>query len=448
MLPQDQRDALVVKMGELLKVGGRLFVNVRGDDVNNLSSNPNNVKISENEWYVAPTGSYQKGFTKSELVAYIKDALGENYGVVSTTLFGKTSAIVTKLYESRKFSLKNSNGDTLNKNQVAFFKDSKAVDDSGNLQVVYHGTMNGKFTVFDASKASPESDMGAGFYFSSSEDDVGSNYEHGGQDLTAKIERLADIAYGLTKRVSPSAAYKIDDLFYKQSYSSDLAKAIENEDDSMIATIVGIMLNENVGGVKESSVRKELNSLVSNGYKVLPKSIGNTITYEGEEITLTNKQKEQFKTVYSEANSKVASLVETTQYKSATEEVRAKAIKYIYDIYYNLALEDLLGVDLENKNILFAEAIDIEKLAIIVASARDLTADKDKNGKTISGTKKAKVQAYVNSLQLTAVQKYMIMGYLGYSNAKGKNQVKGYIQRLSLTKSQKEQLFSYSGYAA
>lgn len=81
VLPQDQRDALVVKMGELLNEGGRIFVNVRGDDVNNLSSNPNNVRIGEREWYVAPTGSYQKGFTRSELVAYLRDALGENFYV-------------------------------------------------------------------------------------------------------------------------------------------------------------------------------------------------------------------------------------------------------------------------------------------------------------------------------------------------------------------------------
>lgn len=270
----------------------------------------------------------------------------------------------------------------------------------------------------------------------------------GGQILGLPTRNIYNMIYGLTKRISPSAAYKIDDAFYTQSYKADLARAIENEDDSMIATIVGIMLKENIGGIEEASVREEMNSLVKSGYNVLPKSIGDKITYESEEITLTNKQRKQFKAVYSEANSKVASLLNISQYKSATEEVRAKAIKYIYDIYYNLALEDLLGVDLENKNLLFAEAIEIEKLAIIIASARELTADTDKNGKMVSGSKKAKVQAYVDGLQLSAVQKYMIMGYLGYTNAKGKNQVEAYIQRLGLSKTQKEQLFAYSGYAS
>ena len=96
VLPQDQRDALVVKMGKLLSDGGKLFVNVRGDDVNTLSSNPSNVKIGDMEWFVSSTGSYQKGFTRNELVAYLKDALGSDFDVQGTSKFGKASAIVTK----------------------------------------------------------------------------------------------------------------------------------------------------------------------------------------------------------------------------------------------------------------------------------------------------------------------------------------------------------------
>lgn len=113
---------------------------------------------------------------------------------------------------------------------------------------------------------------------------------------------------------------------------------------------------------------------------------------------------------------------------------------------YNLALQDLLGEDLETKTVLFAEAIDVEKLAIIVATANSLTADLDKKGNAISGTRKRKIQAYVNSLKLSAAQKYMVMGYLGFSNLKGEMQVKAYINRLNLTKSEKEKLLKYSGY--
>lgn len=267
-----------------------------------------------------------------------------------------------------------------------------------------------------------------------------------GQILGLPTRNVYNMAYGLTKRFSPETAYKIDSCFYDQNYSSDLAKAIENEDDEMIATIVGIMLDEKIGGIDDSSVRNELDDLIKKGFSVLPRSVGDSITYEGEKITLTSGQAKSFKEVYSVANEALASLVGLSQYESATDEVKAKAINFIWDIYYNLAIEEVLGVDIESKAVLFAEAIDIEKLAIIIATARAIEADTDKNGKSISGTRKAKIQKYVASLKLTAVQKYMVMGYLGYSNKNGESQVKAYINRLNLSKSEKEKLLAYSGY--
>lgn len=267
-----------------------------------------------------------------------------------------------------------------------------------------------------------------------------------GQIFGLPARNVYNIAYGLTKRVSPPTAYRIDTAFYNKKYSADLNKAIARGDDDMIATIVELMTNERVGSIGDSAVSQELNSLVTKGYDVIPRSVGKEITYNGEEISLTSGQKKQFKEVYSVANKAVASLVKLSQYKSATDDVKAKAIKYIYNVYYNLALQDLLGEDLETKTVLFAEAIDVEKLAIIVATANSLTADLDKKGNAISGTRKRKIQAYVNSLKLSAAQKYMVMGYLGFSNLNGESQVKAYVNRLNLTKSEKEKLLKYSGY--
>ena len=95
VLPQDQRDALVVKMGEMLNPGGTMFINVRGDDVLNASTKEI-ISKGNLEVYISNTGSYQKGFTRSELVGYLRDALGDGFTVESTDMFGKVSAIVTK----------------------------------------------------------------------------------------------------------------------------------------------------------------------------------------------------------------------------------------------------------------------------------------------------------------------------------------------------------------
>lgn len=270
----------------------------------------------------------------------------------------------------------------------------------------------------------------------------------GGQMFGIPTRNIYNIFYGLTKRISPSTAYKIDDMFYKKSYRSDLAKAIERDDDAMIATITSLMLNESLGGIDDLGAREALGELVEAGYDVIPRSVSNKITYDGVEYALTANQVKAFENVYFVANEALASLVKLPQYKEATDEVKAKAVNFIYNVYYNLALQDFLGIDLETKSVLFAEAIDIEKLALIIATANSLTADLDKKGKAISGTRKAKVQKYINSLQLKAVEKYMIMGYLGYTNTKGEAQVKAYINRLSLTKTEKAKLLEYSGYSS
>lgn len=105
VMPQDLRDALVVKMGEMLKPGGRAFINVRGTDVKNASSK---VAINDDlmEYFISNTGSYQKGFTQRELVAYLKDALGDGFSVEPTKKFGGVSAIVTR--DLASYSIKGS----------------------------------------------------------------------------------------------------------------------------------------------------------------------------------------------------------------------------------------------------------------------------------------------------------------------------------------------------
>lgn len=255
---------------------------------------------------------------------------------------------------------------------------------------------------------------------------------------------------GIIQKFSPDAVYRYDNFFYNKSasnYNADLKAAIEKGDESLADTILDLMLEEEKVSVKDKEIRKNLISLYNAGYGVLPKSVGDYITYDGEKIYFTQKQKNRFKSIYEQSNEKVKVLITSNEYKEVEPKIQAQSIKFIYDYYYNLALEDLLGVDLELKNLLFGYAFDIEHLALYVSYARSLESDKDENGKTINGTLKAKIQAYVNSLKLTIAQKYMLMGYLGYTNKVGKAQVKAYIQRLKLTKEQKAKLFEMSGYS-
>lgn len=55
------------------------------------------------------------------------------------------------MQDKPKYSLKDSDGNELSKQQQEYFKDSKVRDENGNLLVMYHGTPN-KFTVFKNNK--------------------------------------------------------------------------------------------------------------------------------------------------------------------------------------------------------------------------------------------------------------------------------------------------------
>lgn len=73
-----------------------------------------------------------------------------------------------------------------------WFGASQIVDEDGEPLVVYHGT-TGIIDTFDITRANVESDLGAGFYFSSSAADVGFNYASDkGPDLVQKLELAAE----------------------------------------------------------------------------------------------------------------------------------------------------------------------------------------------------------------------------------------------------------------
>lgn len=267
-----------------------------------------------------------------------------------------------------------------------------------------------------------------------------------GQVTGLPTRNLYNYARAAVHWVSPETGYRMDDSMSVQPYRSDIAKAIEAEDEGRLETVIGVMLDENVGEVTSSAVRQELKRLVTNGMDVLPRGVGDTVTVDGEAVKLTAKQQKAFKSVYAEANKSVERMVGLAYYANASDEAKAKAIKRVYGIYYNRAIEDLLGVELENKNTLLSHAIDPEVLAVVLAICGEITADKDAGGKAIAGSKRRKIEDFVESLKLKAAQKYIIMGALGYKNKLGEAKVKAYVNGLGLSKNEREALMGYSGY--
>ncbi len=66
-----------------------------------------------------------------------------------------------------------SEGHELSQGQQDYFKDSKIRDENGRLKVMYHGTSEYGFTVFDKKKAKSSGYYGKGFYFSDADSHAG-----------------------------------------------------------------------------------------------------------------------------------------------------------------------------------------------------------------------------------------------------------------------------------
>lgn len=213
----------------------------------------------------------------------------------------------------------------------------------------------------------------------------------------------------------PSADYTVDNAFSKGNYGSDLKKAIDAKDTELAETIVKLMMKDAFGTTDTVTV-KTIRSLYEQGYTgVLPKTVSSSIKINGETYSMTAKQQKAFKAIYSQADAKVEQLIGKQSFKNLSAKVQADSIKWIYDYYYEKAKEELSGIENDSKKAIFAKYIPIETLAVAYCTARSLESDKDRQGNAVTGTKKAKVVKYLNTIRASAAEKYMILGYLGYA---------------------------------
>lgn len=109
---------------------------------------------------LTPTSEYG---TKEKLKKWYKsNGFVENKGRHTDFTFRDTMYRLPK--SNTKYSLADSDGRNLTKEQQEYFKDSKVRDESGNLKVMYHGTERNDFTVFNGEF----SDDGASLFFTDS----------------------------------------------------------------------------------------------------------------------------------------------------------------------------------------------------------------------------------------------------------------------------------------
>lgn len=246
-----------------------------------------------------------------------------------------------------------------------------------------------------------------------------------GQLTGIPTRNFYNVFYGITKRFSPTTAYQIDEWFYAKNYVTDLNKAIESDDTDMIAMLTSMIFGERMGNTTMSdAVRNKFVDLYSKGYSVLPRSIGDTITYGGAEIPLTDEEYSRFRAIYAQSMKDLEKMMSSGTFNVLTEEMQAKAIKQVYDAYYYDALSDLVGVDERTTVGELSEWIDMGKLSVVFTGLSDIESYKNSKGETIAGSKKKNMVKYLLGQNLSDGERLLILCYRGYSIQDG--DYKGY----------------------
>ncbi len=236
-----------------------------------------------------------------------------------------------------------------------------------------------------------------------------------GQLFGIPVRNVYNVFFGLTKRFNPEAAYVIDNAFYEKNYQNELYKAIEEDDAEMTSFIMSLLLGERMNENVDEAVFSELLILSKNGQKVIPRSVPSKITIDEVEYPLSAAEQAAIKDIYATSERSLKALFAKSKYNTLSDEQKAEAIDFIYDTYYDKALEGALGIDRGNNSLIIADVVGVDNLALLYVTTKGLTSDIDRRGNVISGSKRKKVVAAINSLGVSTEKKLLLICAKGYS---------------------------------
>jgi len=150
------------------------------------------------------------------------------------------------------------NGRSLSEGQQEYFADSKIRDEQGRLKVMYHGTQQYGFTVFDRRKAKGSGYYGRGFYFSSEPSHAG---QYGEQyevylNITNPMQSgnhniTKDQLRAFVEAVAEDEDYGIENYGYDATVDSVTDDIWSKEDDfAMLQDINAACIGDFVAAVK------------------------------------------------------------------------------------------------------------------------------------------------------------------------------------------------------
>ena len=221
------------------------------------------------------------------------------------------------------------------------------------------------------------------------------------------------------RRISPRIGMEYDNMF-GGIQKSDL-KSMDGDAVSMAA---GLILSNRTGVDLGKAVSDELARLYGAGETAaVPTSMPDSFTYNGTTVTIKDRKK------YGETWGGVVSdnleeLIGSDHYQGASDNDKAKMVNRLYeyatvqarkgaDPAYSADGNSTYGWTVKADEAV-AAGIPLPETICALNAFAGMTADKDEDGNSISGSKKAKVCDYIDELDLTVEQKdllYLMSGY-------------------------------------
>lgn len=238
-------------------------------------------------------------------------------------------------------------------------------------------------------------------------------------DITGlSVDTFLGYITGAVRTFDPETALKMRNVLYGYSYNyniSQLKSAASQGKSKQVYRLQGIILDNYKVRNASTNVRSELSRLYKEGYTdVMPKNYVTNITNEdGETVRLSNNQIQTFRVYYDLGSKAVEKLMSLTEYKTSSDENKAKVIKRIYDYYHEFAKYKVTNNLTSNKMLkllaLSNGNIDIAKYALYLEQLSDIQ-------ETAFKSRKELVIAEINKIRgMSRAEKTLLMYLNGYS---------------------------------
>lgn len=236
-----------------------------------------------------------------------------------------------------------------------------------------------------------------------------------GQWTGIPFKNIYNLVFGVWKNIDASG-YSVDaylrgysDSYILQQYKTSVEVGRTNQANGYL----DILLKNNKVSTTSTRVQQELMSFTKDGYNAMPKNFMTSyIDENGNEVNLTDDQIKMFRTAYNESNKAIEALMNVTEYKTLTQEEKAKQIKKIYDLYYSYAKAKTLKTPptgRAEKLLYYTHGkVNIGKYTNVLNTISSIKETKTK-------TRKELVVAYVNKLNgYSKQEKLLILHLAGY----------------------------------